>query len=383
MPQGITRMTEAKTPALPDHFFQTMVQTCSYGILTVDCQYRVTYANTSAERIFASENRRLIGCTIPQIHAEHQIPSDKWESALEHVQRQGTFGYHFTTERDGKTIWLEAHVTGIHTPIGELSGFVMFIHDVTERTLIEEELRMFAASVEQSNRELAQFAYIASHDLQEPIRNMSSFCELLRQSTQGRLRGPEEEYISYILEYADRIQNLISDLLIYSRIETRGKSLAAVDMNQIAADVLVKMKERIQTSGATVGVTPLPRVLGDSDQLSQVLEHLIDNAIKFRSQAPPEIHIEAVPQDGEFWHFSVRDNGIGIDPRYHERIFYMFQKLHPKHEYPGTGIGLAIGKKIIERHYGKIWVDSQPRQGSTFHFTLPKTEYTEHASISQ
>jgi len=374
MVDGIARMTDQNFTAPQEDFFRTVVQSCYYGIVTADRQFRVTYVNSSAERIFAANSSQLVGRTIPQIHEERRIPAEKWESAFEQVQRLGQFSYIFSTENNGKTSWLEAHVTGIYTPMGDLSGFVTFLHDVTERTQIEEELRMFAASVEQSNRELAQFAYVASHDLQEPIRNMNSFCELLRQSFQDKLNVQGNEYLSYIMEYAERIQNLISDLLTYSRVETRGKPLARVDMNQLAAEVLGKMKERIQTSGAAVRLQNLPHVMGDQDQLAQVLEHLIDNAIKFRSAASPEIRIDSNSNGDNFWRISVRDNGIGIDPRYHERIFYMFQKLHPKQEYPGTGIGLAIGKKIVERHQGKMWVESQLSEGSTFHFTLPAVE---------
>lgn len=241
--------------------------------------------------------------------------------------------------------------------------------DVTERRLAEEQLRHQAHELEQSNRELEQFAYVASHDLQEPLRIVSSYLQLLERRYRGRLGQDADEFISFAVEGANRMKSLISDLLAYSRVGTRGKELAPVVMEDVLERVTHNLRMAVEESGAVLTHDPLPDVQADSTQMIQMLQNLIANSIKFRGADPPRIHVGVRRQD-DHWLFFVRDNGIGIDPQYAELIFVIFQRLHNRDQYPGTGIGLAICRKIVERHGGRIWVESQPGKGATFYFTL-------------
>lgn len=239
-----------------------------------------------------------------------------------------------------------------------------------EQALAENELRGVLEDLKRSNTELQQFAYIASHDLQEPLRMVSSFMQLLEQRYKGKLDKDADEFIGYAVEGAMRMQRMVNDLLAYSRIGTKGKPFERVDCNKILADARANLKLSIEESGASITADPLPVVDGDASQLLQVFQNLLANAIKFRGEKAPEIAIHAEPHEQE-WQFSVRDKGIGLDPGYAEKIFVIFKRLHTAAQYPGSGIGLTICKKIIERHHGRIWVESKPGHGSVFYFTLP------------
>ena len=226
-------------------------------------------------------------------------------------------------------------------------------------------------ALKRSNAELEQFAYVASHDLQEPLRTVSSYIQLLARRYRGKLDDDADEYIRFAVDGATRMKRLIGDLLDYSRVSTRGLNLVPTDVQAVLENVLRSLELAIRESGAEISTAaPLPVVLGDEGQLEQLLQNLIDNAIKFRGPQAPRIHVSAERQ-GAHCLFRVKDNGIGIDPQYFERIFVIFQRLHGSHEYPGTGIGLATARRIVERHGGRLWVDSTPGQGTTFSFTLP------------
>ncbi|MGD2063477.1 MAG: ATP-binding protein [Nitrospirota bacterium] len=231
-------------------------------------------------------------------------------------------------------------------------------------------LEQTVADLERSNRELEQFAYVASHDLQEPLRMVGSFTQLLDQRYGDRLDDDGREFITYAVEGAHRMQELIQSLLVYSRVGSRGPEFAQTDCQAVLDRVLSDQRAIIEGSDAMITVTPLPTLPADAVQVGHLFQHLILNAIKFRGDQPLAIDITAEEQDG-VWHIAVRDNGIGIDPQYAERIFTLFQRLHPRDRYPGTGIGLAVCKKIVHQHGGHIWVESQPHRGATFHFTLP------------
>ena len=231
-----------------------------------------------------------------------------------------------------------------------------------------------------SNVELDQFASVVSHDLQEPLRMIKAYVHLLQTQYRGKLDKDADEFIGFAVDGAKRMQGLINDLLTYSRVGTRGKEFTATDCNVVLARTLLNLKMAIDESGAKITQDELPAVVGDEFQLGQLFQNLIGNAIKYCSQRPPEIHV-GCESDGEMWRFAIKDNGIGIDPEYSERIFVIFQRLHTRQEYPGTGIGLAICKKIVERHRGEIWVESEPGKGSTFYFTLPINQDVRPANV--
>jgi PAS domain S-box-containing protein len=241
--------------------------------------------------------------------------------------------------------------------------------DITERRVVEERMRQQTEELERSNRELQEFAYVASHDLQEPLQMVSNHVKLLSRRYRGKLDQDADEFIDFALEGTSRLKSLISDLLTYSKVGTGGKEFAGLEMETIFARVMETYQPVIDDCRGNVTHDALPRVLGDDEQMVQLLQNLIDNSIKFRSKEPPLIHVGA-RQLSERWLFFVRDNGIGIDPQYTGRVFVIFQRLHSRDDYPGTGIGLAICRKIIERHGGHIWVDSEPGKGATFYFTL-------------
>lgn len=230
--------------------------------------------------------------------------------------------------------------------------------------------------LERSNKELEQFAYVASHDLQEPLRMVSSYTQLLAERYEDQLDDKARKFIDYAVDGAVRMQRLINDLLAYSRLNTQGKTIDTVDSNAVLDDALRNLTAAIEENRAIVIKDDLPKVVrADATQLNQLFQNLIGNAIKFRGADLPRVHISAFDLDGE-WCFSVQDNGIGIEAQYAQKVFAIFQRLHTRQEYPGTGIGLAICNRIVERHGGKMWFESEPGLGSTFHFTLPKEKET-------
>ena len=281
----------------------------------------------------------------------------------------------------GGTRWVSVTGEPVYDENGRFRGYRGVGSDVTQRKQAEAELRRAhdelaskAEELQRSNAELEQFAYVASHDLQEPLRMVSSYTQLLAKRYKDQLPSDAQEFMQFMVDGAARMKQLIEDLLAYSRVGTKGKEFVAVSLEAPLKRALTNLRAAIQESGAAVTADALPTVDGDEVQLAQIFQNLIGNALKFRGAAAPHIHVGAVEEAGE-WHISVADNGIGIEPQYFERIFMLFQRLHAMGEYPGTGIGLAICKKVAERHGGRIWVSSQPGAGSTFHFTLPKKEF--------
>jgi signal transduction histidine kinase len=262
---------------------------------------------------------------------------------------------------------------------GRVAGIQGAFWDITARRRAERQLEQTAAALRQANAELArsnndlqQFAYVASHDLQEPLRMVASFTQLLQKRYQGQLDAQADRYIHFAVDGATRMQGLINDLLAYSRVGSQSRPLQQVSTEEALEKALQNLGEAVRESRATVTHGPLPRLRGDLTQLTQLFQNLVGNALKFRGPAPPQVHVGARRDaEGKGWVFSVQDNGIGIDPRYLERIFVIFQRLHTKQEHPGSGIGLAICRRIVERHGGRLWAESEPGKGSVFHFTLP------------
>jgi light-regulated signal transduction histidine kinase (bacteriophytochrome) len=252
----------------------------------------------------------------------------------------------------------------------------MLMTELDDHLRTGQKLAETMAELERSNKELEQFAYVASHDLQEPLRKITNFIDLLEKRYKDRFDQEAVSYLHYIVDGAKRMQTLINDLLAYCRIGTRGKPFLQTDLNKVLIRVLVDLDKAIKSCGAEVKYDPLPTLRADELQIGQVFQNLIGNAVKFCRDAPPRIHIGAV-HEGEGWVFSVSDNGIGIKRDFFDRIFVMFQRLHTETEYPGTGIGLAVCKKIVERHGGNIWVESEVGKGATFYFRIPEKQQGE------
>ena len=242
--------------------------------------------------------------------------------------------------------------------------------DITDRKRAEDELKSVAAELKRSNESLAQFAYVASHDLHEPLRMVASFVQLIAQRYKGKLDAQGDEYIAFAVDGAKRMQALIKDLLALSRVQTRASPMEPTDCAAVLRNVLTDLQLAITEAGAAITHDRLPTVTADGPQLAQLFQNLIANALKFRGANPVQIHVGAERKE-DHWQFSVRDNGIGMEPEAFGRIFGIFQRLHGKDEFQGNGIGLAACKQIVERHSGRIWVESQPGKGSTFFFTMP------------
>jgi light-regulated signal transduction histidine kinase (bacteriophytochrome) len=242
---------------------------------------------------------------------------------------------------------------------------------------MENELRQTLEKLRQSNAELEQFAYVASHDLQEPLRMVASYVQLLQRRYQGKLDAEADEFIAYAVDGANRMRGLIDDLLTYSRVGRLGKLFEPTNLDSTLNIALKNLQASIAENKASITHDKLPVLKADGGQLVQLFQNLIGNAIKFHGADPPCIHVSAKDKGGEI-QFSVKDNGIGIDPQYFDRLFKIFQRLHTREEYPGSGIGLAVCKKIVERHGGRIWIESELGKGSTIYFTLSKRKVREY-----
>jgi len=294
--------------------------------------------------------------------------SASWSEA---VRTQTIFETEYRIRRrDGEFLDVSARGVPVLRADGSVREWVGICTDSTERKRAEEALIRRTRELERSNAELQQFAYVASHDLQEPLRAVSNFTQLLAERYASQLDADARDFIAFAVDGAVRMQALIQDLLAYSRVGTRGSVLAPVDCNEALRRAVSNLRISIAENAALVSHEELPVIQADASQLVQLFQNLIGNGIKFRGVNQPRVHVSAVWQAG-YWTFSVRDNGIGIEAQYAERIFEIFQRLHRREEYPGTGIGLAVCKKIVERHGGKIGVESEPGKGSTFFFSIP------------
>ena len=354
---------------------RAVFETAVDGIITIDEECRVTSFNPAATRIFgyapAEVLERNVRMLMPEpFRSEH----DGYVHGYLATGRKKIIGIGREVvglRKDGTQFPMDLAVS--ETVLEGRRIFTGIVRDISERKGAEESLAKQAEALARSNVELERFAYVASHDLQEPMRTVRSFAQLLQRRCAGQLSGEAVEYLQFITDGVARMQTLINDLLAYSRVSSQGGAFAAADCSLIVRMVLDNLQATIQSHRAEVAVGPLPVVSGDATQLGQVFQNLIVNAIKFHGERPPRIDVSASEAGGE-WVFAVRDNGIGIAPEYFERIFIIFQRLHTIEEYGGTGIGLAICKKIVERHGGRIWLESRPGEGSTFYFSIPRRE---------
>jgi PAS domain S-box-containing protein len=345
------------------------------GIFGLNLLGELTFMNPAAAKMLGMDGEQIVGK--PVLHI------------LRHRKLDGTFFAHdslllLATLQDGSLrqgedalFW---RTDGTSFPVDYLStaiyereqviGAVVSFRDVTTRKQAQEVLAKRTVQLERSNTELERFAYVASHDLQEPLRMITGYTNLLSKRYRGKLDADADEFIGFAVDGANRMRVLINDLLTYSRVSSQGRKPAPTDCELVLRQTLTGLALAIEESAAKVTHDPLPTVNGDDVQLGQLFQNLIGNALKYRNGHGPSVHVGCEWREAD-WLLSVRDNGIGINPRFAEKIFVIFQRLHTREEYPGTGIGLAVCKRIVERHGGKIWVESEPGKGSTFYFTLP------------
>lgn len=352
--------------------YRGLLEAAPDAMVVVDQSGRIVLLNARAEIQFGYHRDELLGQpvtnVIPEGFAERLI-ADDLRSAAEALDQQIGTGIELTALRkDGTEFPIELMLSPLSSPAGIL--VTAAIRDITVRKAAEKQLIQSVEELRRSNEELEQFAYIASHDLQEPLRMVASYTQLLARRYKGRLDDDADDFIAFAVDGASRMQGLIEDLLAFSRVGTKGRALLPTSSEDALGLALRNLHAAIEETGVTVTHDPLPVVAADDTQLIQLFQNLVANAIKYRGPEAPVIHVSAVPKDDQSWKFSVKDNGIGIEEQYFDRIFNMFERLHQRNEFTGNGIGLAICKKIVERHGGRISVDSQPGEGSTFHFDL-------------
>ena len=344
----------------------TVIRTSLDGFWIQDLTGRILDVNEALCRMLGYSRDELLRKSIQEIELpEPSAPDDRA------VRMADTGGDRFKTRhrcKDGTVIDVELSARYVSS-LGE--RLFVFARDITREKEWAARLEKAVRDLSVSNKELEQFAYVASHDLQEPLRMVSSYTQLLAERYRDQLDDKARQYIHYAVDGAVRMQRLINDLLLYSRVHSRGSAPVDTDAQAVLDDALANLTAAAGESGAQITHDPLPTIRADATQFLQVFQNLVGNAIKFRGKDPPRIHVSAKEKERE-WLFSVRDNGIGIDPQYASRLFVIFQRLHTREEFPGTGIGLALCRRVVERHGGRIWFESEPGEGSTFFFTVPK-----------
>jgi PAS domain S-box-containing protein len=353
--------------------FEGILAIASDAVVCVGEDQRITFYNQGAQTIFGHQPDEVLGERLemlipPHARETHEEQVRAFGRSGVAARRMGERGEISGLRKNGEVFPAEASISQLD--VGGTRVYTAVLRDVTERRRTEEALAQHMRELARSNAELEQFAYVASHDLQEPLRMVASYTQLLARRYRDVLDSDAEEFIGFAVDGVRRMQALIDDLLAYSRVGTRGGEFQPTDVGRVLERVLVGLGTAIEEAEAEVSYGPMPVLSADATQLTQLFQNLIANAVKFRGDENPRVRIDAVLAGNE-WQFSVKDNGIGIAPEFRERIFVIFQRLHNREEYPGTGIGLAICKKIVERHGGRIWVESEPGIGSTFWFTLP------------
>ncbi|TWT39630.1 sensor histidine kinase [Blastopirellula retiformator] len=358
-----------------EYRFRATFDLAPAAMVMIDKAGTIVLVNAATEKLFGYARDELIGqrveLLVPDRYCEeHPANRDKYflnPTVRPMGGRRDVFGL----RSDGAEVSIEIGLGPLETEEG---NFVLAaIVDISERERLKNDLVRVNETLAQNNEELEQFAYIASHDLQEPLVKISSYCQLLKEDKGDRLDEEGIEFLDVAIDGAERLRTLIRDLLEFCRITTRGKPVTSVNPNRVIQAVIDNLEVTIEESEAEITVDEFPPVMADESQLALLLQNLIGNAMKYRKEVAPRIHIGGRPCEQEF-EFCIKDNGIGIDPKHFEKVFVIFQRLHNRHEFSGTGIGLAVCKRIVQRSGGRIWVESTPGQGSAFYFTLPLGE---------
>jgi PAS domain S-box-containing protein len=352
--------------------YQGLLEAAPDAMVVVNQDGAIVLLNVQAEKQFGYSRDELVGQKVKKIFAERLV-ADALRSEEDALAQQIGTGIVLTgRQKNGSDVPIEIMLSPLESTEGIL--VTAAIRDITKRKKAEAHLLQKVEELKRSNGELGQFAYVVSHDLQEPLRMVASYTQLLARRYKGKLDSDADEFISFPVDGASRMQRLIQDLLVYSRVGTKAQELLDTSSENALQQALINLRGAIEESGALVTHDPLPTIPTDEVQLVQLFQNLIGNAIKYQGPGVPRVHISATKNSKKDWIFSVQDNGFGIVPQYFEKFFGLFQRLHKREEFAGTGIGLAICKKIVERHGGSISVESQPGHGSTFRFALAGSE---------
>lgn len=366
----LTPQTYTSTDLATLQIFEKILKENVEGIIITDTHGNIEWVNNTFSVLTGYSQAAVEGKYLGFLFAGGQSVYETLCSSLDETN-------HYQVEtricrENGSEFPAALTLGAVRSEADMITHHVLEFSDITELRQAREALLQRTRDLSRSNQELEQFAYVASHDLQEPLRMIASYTQLIARRYRGKLDADADEFIEYAVDGATRMQAIINDLLKLSRVDTRQMVFSRINAQDALDRALANLRLIIEESGASVVCDPLPELDADASQLSQLFQNLIANALKFRGNDTPRIQIGA-QRRGEEWVFHVRDNGIGIAPEYAERIFLMFQRLHGKKEYPGTGIGLTICKKIVEHHGGRIWVESEPGKGATFCFGIPVT----------
>lgn len=358
-----------------DHLAAAMVRTIREPLLVLDESLTVLTANPSFYQTFQMSPHGVLGKVLWELGG-HEWDIPELREQLTRILQEGPAVTDFQVETSFRDIGERVVLVNARRIQREGDDLIlMAIDDVTEATHAQREREHLVDALERSNKELERFAYVASHDLQEPLRMISSYTELLQRRYAGELDDKADKYIEYAADGARRMQAMISGLLEYSRISQLDEEFEVVDLDEVLDTVRRDLSVTLEEADGTLTVEPLPTVKGDPTRLAQVFRNLLSNAIKFRNEEPPEIRVTCEEKDGR-WRIGVQDNGIGIDPDYFEQVFVVFKRLNTRRKYGGAGIGLALCRKIVEYHGGRMEVESEPSEGSTFYVILPMLEET-------
>lgn len=365
--QRSSKIVPARSPSA-EETSNLLFELVPQAIVTLDDAGSISFANRAAERLLGDDQQELQGQPL-----ELLLNVDARASWAEHLSRArrelsarrlGSAGDLCVLQKDGGLLRVELELQHVDTPDGPCT--LVALTDITERLQLEDELR-------RSRHNFEQLAYVTSHALQEPLRMVTSFLDLLDRRYRGKLDERADRYIHFAVDGASRMQRMLQDLLAYSRVGLRADPLTTVDIESVIRAALGPLSRNLSESGAHVEIDPLPRVLGNEAQLRQLFAQLIDNGLKFCTSGPARLHVSAEAQ-GSWVRISVQDNGVGVDMAHADRVFGMFERLHPLGTFAGNGMGLALAKRIVEHHGGKIWLESRPGNGTTVSLTLRAAE---------